>query len=242
MVEIEGLAYYFDKISENQFYVPSSDKSNAFTLLNKPVRLGDLVPNDSHLKDRLKDPDSVIGHIKDVWINEDDNAAYANAIITDPIADYAIRKGAFDELGWSIYSNVAKWDGSAATGLDIESISLVQNPAWPAARWKIAASTDGSKLHFLNPIKLSASDTMIDETKEEGVQTPHVQQDSVQEVDLKKEVEELKQKLAESEKEKQELQTSLLNKVSTEDAKLMALNLLSLATGYLLAEMLAVEN
>lgn len=170
---IEGTAFVIGKLNLNNQGIPFSEVDNAIkSLKTSVVRICSRV--DPHFCDNAGDPLSEIGHVADAW-REEDNAV-AKASITDTIACQKIEDGTWKPY-WSIFGTVMEYDsGGWAHGITIESISLVDNPAWPEAQYSVisASNDDPKKFHIISPFKIiSASregdhipdETTIDELK-----------------------------------------------------------------------------
>jgi hypothetical protein len=121
----------------------------------------------------MGDPNSEIGHVADAGRTEDDVTCKAE--ITDSIAAQKIEDGTWKPF-WSIFASTQEIDsGGWAHGVIIESITVVNNPAWDSAKWGVvSASSDGTKkFHVTFPFKIIASEekpgdeTIPDETIEE---------------------------------------------------------------------------
>lgn len=150
---IEGTAFVIGKLNLNNQGIPFSEVDNAIkSLKTSVVRICSRV--DPHFCDNVGDPLSEIGHVADAWRDEDN--AVAKAAITDTIASQKIEDGTWKPY-WSIFGTVMEYDsGGWAHGITIESISLVDNPAWPEAQYSVisASNDDPKKFHIISPFKI----------------------------------------------------------------------------------------
>jgi hypothetical protein len=185
---IEGTAFPLGILNTNGWGVPFAEADNAIkSLKTSVVRICSRV--DPHVCDIMGDPKSEIGHAVDAGLDGDNVSCKAE--ITDSIAVQKIEDGTWKPF-WSIFASIQEIDsGGWAHGVVIESITIVNNPAWETAKWSVvSASSDGTKrFHITSPFKVIASGdkNMPDETIE----------------DLKKQIEE-KDKLIEELKPKVE--------------------------------------
>jgi len=136
---IEGTAFVIGKLNLNNQGIPFSEADNAIkSLKTSVVRICSRV--DPHFCDNVGDPLSEIGHVSDAWRDEDN--AVAKASITDTIVSQKIEDGTWKPY-WSIFGTVMEYDsGGWAHGITIESISLVDNPAWPEAQYNVIFSIE----------------------------------------------------------------------------------------------------
>lgn len=187
---IEGTAFPLGTINANGWGVPFTEVENAIeTLKTSVVRVCSRM--DPHGCDFVGDPFSEIGYIVDAWRNGDNIEVKAE--ITDPIAAQKIESGTWKN-NWSIFAGFIDIDaGGWIHGIAVESITIVNDPAWDTATWKVVSASDGTKkgfritssFHFKKTASKTAGEIMPDE------------------------VEELKEKLAEAEKELEELKAKL---------------------------------
>lgn len=160
MVLIEGIAFPLDVKNKNGWGIPSTEADNAIkSLLSSVIRIGKR--DEPHGVDIDEDPNAEIGRVVEAW--QDGNYIRAKAKITDSIANRKIEDGTWSN-GWSVYSSASTVDDGWATGIHAKSLTLVNNPAWDASQWSVAASdSDLHSLRFYQPIKiLSAGFNMPD--------------------------------------------------------------------------------
>lgn len=186
-VFIEGTAFPLGKINANGWGVPFTEVDNAIaTLKNSVVRVCSRI--DPHGCDVMGDPFSEIGHVVDAWREGDDIKVKAE--ITDSIAAQKIEDSTWKN-NWSVFVGFNDIDaGGWVHGIAVESITIVNDPAWPTSTWKVVSASDGTKkgIRITSEffIRKAAAKTEGETTSEETV-------------------EELKKKLADAEKELAEL-------------------------------------
>lgn len=186
MIFIEGLAFPLGVLNSNNQGIPFSEAENSIkSLKTSVVRVCSRV--DPHFCDAIGDPNSEIGHIVDA--GQDGDNVRCKAAITDSIAQQKIEDGTWKPY-WSIFGTVQDWDsGGWAHGIVIESISLVNDPAWDNATWSIvSASKEGKhRFHTVSQFTITASvsekngDETITKELEEKIKTL---EDQVKEKDL----------------------------------------------------------
>jgi|LSQX01.3.fsa_nt_gb hypothetical protein len=191
-VFIEGTAFPLGKINANGWGVPFTEVDNAIaTLKNSVVRVCSRI--DPHGCDVMGDPFSEIGHVVDAWREGDDIKVKAE--ITDSIAAQKIEDSTWKN-NWSVFVGFNDIDaGGWVHGIAVESITIVNDPAWPTSTWKVVSASDGTKkgIRITSEffIRKAAAKTEGETTSEETV-------------------EELKKKLADAEKELAELKAKAL--------------------------------
>lgn len=155
-ITIEGEAFPLGVINANGEGIPFSEADNALkSLQTSVVRI--CTRSDPHICDAFGDPNSEIGHVVKAW--RDGDSIMCRAEITDSIAAQKIEDGVWTQA-WSIYAAVSDVDsGGWAHGVVIQSISIVNNPAWESARWvTVAASEDGKRgLRKVSKFKIIAA-------------------------------------------------------------------------------------
>jgi hypothetical protein len=154
---IEGTAFPLGVLNTNSWGIPFAEADNAIkSLKTSVVRICSRI--DPHLCDYMGDPASEIGHAVDAG-RDGDNVS-CKAEITDSIAVQKIEDGTWKPF-WSIFASTQDIDsGGWIHGVAIESITLVNNPAWDTAKWSVvSASNDGTKrFHITSPFKIIASE------------------------------------------------------------------------------------
>lgn len=191
-VFIEGTAFPLGKINANGWGVPFTEVDNAIaTLKSSVVRVCSRI--DPHGCDVMGDPFSEIGHVVDAWREGDDIKVKAE--ITDSIAAQKIEDSTWKN-NWSVFVGFNDIDaGGWVHGIAVESITIVNDPAWPTSTWKVVSASDGTKkgIRITSEffIRKAAAKTEGETTSEETV-------------------EELKKKLADAEKELAELKAKAL--------------------------------
>jgi|GEM_PF-130567 len=153
-------------INKNGWGIPDSDVENVTnSLKNAVVRICNR-GKDEHTCDDAGDPYSEIGKILNAKKN-DDNIRVKVAIM-DRRAAQKIRDGVWGDK-WSPYGHVESLQNGWTHGLNIESLTLVQKPAWEDATFNISASAEGVTLE-LPLISLFANDANKgeDSKKEKG--------------------------------------------------------------------------
>jgi ribosomal protein L29 len=199
-VFIEGSAFPLGIINANGWGVPFTEADNALATLQSSVvricsRMG---PHDC---DYAADPFSEIGKVVEAWREGDDIKVKAE--ITDSVAAQKIEDGTW-KTNWSVFVGFNDVDaGGWVHGIAAESITIVNDPAWPTSSWKIVSASDGSKKGIKIISQFTVKKTA---SKTEGEITPD------------ETVEELKKKLADTEKELAELKAKAQTPGSTGDA------------------------
>lgn len=185
---IEGLAFPLGELNTNGWGIPFAEAENAIkSLKTSVVRICSRM--DPHGCDYTGDPNSEIGHVVDAW--QDGDNIIARAEITDTIAAQKIEDGTWKQT-WSVFAGFSDVDsGGWAHGIAVESITIVNDPAWESAQWKVVSASAGEKkrLRKISQFKIIASN--------EG--------DSIT-PDLEKRIGELETQLAEKDKLIAELQ------------------------------------
>ncbi len=161
MIEIEGLVFPLGVLNLNDWGVPLTEEETAITTAEgAKVRICSRV--DPHFCDVIGDPSSEIGSVINAWTEGEgaDKAIYAKAVIKDSIAAQKIEDGVWKNA-WSVFLNYQTIDsGGWVHGVQIESITLVDDPAWPTATWKVVSAANGSrKLLYRSTYKLTTKST-----------------------------------------------------------------------------------
>jgi hypothetical protein len=180
----------------NDWGVPFAEEQNAITTARAAVvRICSRI--EPHTCDYMGDPLSEIGGAVDSWSEGDgeNKAVYARAEVKDSVAAQKIEDGVW-KSNWSVFINYQSIDaGGWLHGVSVESITIVNDPAWPSATWKVvsASSGGGKRLMFTTPFKVSASNSNTIKTNKEGGKIPKTPEELEKEIeDLKKENEKLK--------------------------------------------------
>jgi len=159
---IEGIAFPLGAINVNGWGVPFSEADNAIkSLKTSVVRICSRM--DPHGCDYLGDPNSELGHVVDAW--QDGDNVMCRAEITDSVASQKIEDRTWKQ-NWSIFTGFLDIDsGGWGHGIAIESITIVNDPAWETAKWNVvSAAKDGKrKVHTISPFKILASQSKGDE-------------------------------------------------------------------------------
>lgn len=185
---IEGLAFPLGELNANGWGIPFSEAENAIkSLKTSVVRI--CSRTDPHGCDYVGDPLSEIGHVVDAW--QDGDSVIAKAEITDTIAAQKIEDGTWKQT-WSVFAGFGDVDsGGWAHGIAAESITIVNDPAWESAQWKVVSASAGEKKRLIK-----ISQFKIIASNEGDPITP----------DLEKRIGELETQLAEKDKLIAELQ------------------------------------
>lgn len=199
-VFIEGTAFPLGIINANGWGVPFTEIENAIaTLKSSVVRVCSRM--DPHGCDVMGDPFSEIGHVVDAWREGDDIKVKAE--ITDSIAAQKIEDSTWKN-NWSVFVGFNDVDaGGWVHGIAAESITIVNDPAWETSTWKVVSASDGSKKGIRIISQFTFKKTAA---KTEGETTPE------------ETVEELKKKLADAEKQIEELKKAQAPPGETGDA------------------------
>lgn len=139
---IEGVAFPIGILNANGEGVPYTEIDNAInSLKTSVVRICSRIS--PHICDSMGDPLSEIGHVVDAW--QDGNNIIVKAVITDSVAARKIKEKTWGNT-WSVYGGYDTIDsGGWVHGVLFESITLVDNPAWDSATWKIVSASAGGK-------------------------------------------------------------------------------------------------
>ena len=188
MIEIEGLVFPLGVLNLNDWGVPLTEEETAITTAEgAKIRICSRV--DPHFCDLIGDPSSEIGSVVKAWTEGEgaDKAIYAKAEIKDSIAAQKIEDGVWKN-SWSVFLNYQSIDsGGWVHGVQIESITLVDNPAWPAATWKVVSAANGTKkLLYRSSYKITKS------TKQGGIMPKTIEELEAENKKLKEENERLK--------------------------------------------------
>lgn len=162
---IEGTVFPIGEKNANGWGIPESEAENAISSLRSSV-VRVCSRDNPHGCDITEDPKAEIGHIVDVWrVGQlvKAKAAINDLVASQKIADKTLHKN------WSIYGNAHTVVDGWATNFNARSLTLVQNPAWGAAKWDIAASEGGYKMpiilkeveEIVNRVSATASEKMI---------------------------------------------------------------------------------
>lgn len=187
---IEGIAFPLGELNSNGWGVPFAEADNAIKSLNTSVvRICSRV--DPHSCDYMGDPNTEIGHVVEAW--QEDNTVFAKAQITDSIAVQKIEDGTW-KTNWSIFAGMNEVDsGGWAHGITVESITIVNDPAWGQAKWDVVSASksnnvDAKKIftRTLSQFKIIASNNPQASNEGDNITT-----------DLENKIEELKKQLAE---------------------------------------------
>lgn len=165
-VFIEGPALPLDIKNVNGWGVQTPDAGAAISSLKSSVIR--VCSRDSpHGCDISEDPNREIGHIVDAW--QQNGVVMTKAAITDTVAKQKIQDGTWGNK-WSVYApNYDSLNDGWAKGINIKSLTLVQNPAWADAHYDLSASADGKyELRNVSEFTIIASETQEGEiiTKE----------------------------------------------------------------------------
>lgn len=186
---IEGLIFPLGMLNLNDWGVPFTEEQNAVTTA-KAAKVRVCSRIDPHICDVFGDPNSEIGGAKESWAEgEGENrAVYARTEIQDSVAAQKIDDGVWKK-NWSVFISYQTIDASGwVHGVTVESITLVDNPAWPQATWNVvsASTSDKKYLRFITSYKVA---------NKEGENIPKTTEElEAENAALKKEIEELKAK------------------------------------------------
>lgn len=191
-VLISGVAFPIDKLNANGEGIPFAETENAIeSLKNAVVRI--CSRNDPHGCDFAGDPRAEIGRVVEAWL--ENGNVYATAEISDSDAARKIEDGVWNP-GWSIYGWFDDIDPNGwVRGIDIKSITIVNDPAWETANWNvISASVDrkgfrsNSSFRIVSASKKTGSGNITEEYEN------RIKELEKQLEDSKVEIAELKQK------------------------------------------------
>lgn len=153
---IEGLAFPLGELNANGWGIPFAEAENSIkSLKTSVVRICSRM--DPHGCDYVGDPNSEIGHVVDAW--QDGDNIIAKAQITDTVAAQKIEDGTWKQT-WSVFAGFSDVDsGGWAHGIAVESVTLVNGPAWESAQWKVVSASAGDKkrLRKISQFKIIAS-------------------------------------------------------------------------------------
>ncbi len=132
---IEGTVFTIGKLNANGWQIPESEVANAIeTLKTSVVRI--CSSRDEHACDRDGDRFSEIGRVVDAW--REGEQVVARAHITDSIAARKLKEGTWRPT-WSLFGTGVHKDGRIHH-LNIESLTLVREPAYGEAEFTLAGS------------------------------------------------------------------------------------------------------
>lgn len=154
-------------INKRGWGIPDEDVQNAInSLKNAVVRICNR-NGDAHSCDDISDPYSEIGRV--INAKRKNDFIETEVAITDRIAKQKIEDRTWDNK-WSPYGHAESLQNGWTHGLNIESLTLVQNPAWEDAGFNISASESKGITLELPLISLFANDANKgeDTKKEKG--------------------------------------------------------------------------
>ncbi|MHC1623461.1 MAG: hypothetical protein ACXQTR_02580 [Candidatus Methanospirareceae archaeon] len=142
-------------INKNGWGIPDSDVENVTNSLKRAIVRICNRTNDEHSCDDIGDPYSEIGRVIDA--KREDNYIRTKVAITDRLAKQKIEDGTWENT-WSPYGRARSIENGWTQGLQIESLTLVRNPAWDDAKFNISASASEGVSLELPLISLVAND------------------------------------------------------------------------------------
>ncbi|MHC1602536.1 MAG: hypothetical protein ACXQS4_04835 [Methermicoccaceae archaeon] len=143
---IEGTVFTIDKLNANGWRIPESEAQNAIETLKRAV-VRVCSSRDEHACDRSGDRFSEIGRVVDAW--REGEQVVARAHITDSVAARKLKEGTWRPT-WSLFGTGVHTDGRVHN-LNIESLTLVREPAYGEAEFTLAGSAiaDASKVKVI---------------------------------------------------------------------------------------------
>jgi uncharacterized protein YoxC len=166
---IQGLAIPINQKNKNGWGVPSSEAANVISSLKTSILK--ICPGESHACDYSGDPFGRIGRNVAAWLEDD--GVHAKYEVTDSIAERKLKEGTWHDLKWSTFASSkndhTKNDGWVY-GVAVKTMTLVKNPAWEQAQFKIAASEDEfSEYHIYSDFELISEGDPISEDYEKTI-------------------------------------------------------------------------
>ena len=141
---IQGIALQLDTPNANGHTIPVTESENILKSIVK-AKLRICNRDDQHGCDTS--PFAEIGHIKKAWMKDSDVVVIAE--ITDEIARKKINDKTWKN-GWSIYA-LGKQKQESFVDVNIQSLTLVENPAWKKATFEVVQAD--TKAKNINSIK-----------------------------------------------------------------------------------------
>ena len=129
-----------NELNQNGWGIPDADVENAISSLKHAVVRICNRGDDEHSCDDTGDPFSEIGRVVDA--KREGDSIRTKVAITDRIAKQKIEDGTWDNK-WSPFGHAKILKNGWTEGIIIESLTLVQNPAWDTASYAISASESG---------------------------------------------------------------------------------------------------
>ena len=130
-----------NELNKNGWGIPDRDVKNAISSLKHAVvRICNRGSGDAHSCDDTGDPYAEIGRVIDA--KREGDAIRTKVAITDRDAKQKIEDGTWENK-WSPFGHTKKLENGWTEGLNIESLTLVRNPAWDTASYAISASESG---------------------------------------------------------------------------------------------------
>jgi hypothetical protein len=148
---IEGVAFPVGVLNANGQGVPLSEVDNAIASLQKAVlRICPRnEPEGGHSCDFRGDPKSEIGRFIEAWHDTSVNPSVIRTIadVSDSIAAQKISDGVWENT-WSFFGSGNEDDHGWIHNFYVEAMTLVRDPAWKEAQFKVLAAAAGD-----NPLK-----------------------------------------------------------------------------------------
>ena len=129
-----------NELNKNGWGIPDRDVKNAISSLKHAVVRICNRGDDEHSCDDTGDPYSEIGRVVDA--KREGDSIRTKVAITDRIARQKIEDKTWDNK-WSPFGHTKTLKNGWTEGLNIESLTLVRNPAWDTASYGISASKSG---------------------------------------------------------------------------------------------------
>jgi exonuclease VII small subunit len=192
---IQGLAIPINQKNKNGWGVPSSEAANVISSLKTSVLK--ICPGESHACDYSGDPFGRIGRNVAAWLEDD--GVHTKYEVTDSVAERKLKEGTWHDLKWSTFASSkndhTKNDGWVY-GVAVKTMTLVKNPAWEQAQFKIAASEDEfSEYHIYSDFELILEGDQIPEDYEKTIKEL-----TASKAELEKKITELTASIAEKDK------------------------------------------
>ena len=145
---LEGTIIPLNKINANGWGIREDEVDNILnSIKNAVVRICDRTGENEHWCDFAGDRKSEIGRVLEAWFNPVTKTIDGIIAVYDRIAKQKIEDGIYPNK-WSIFGQFKEKDGDWLKGVEISSLTLVENPAWEEAGFRIASSENESNCFY----------------------------------------------------------------------------------------------
>lgn len=145
---LEGTIIPLNKINANGWGIKEDEVDNILSSIkNAVVRICDRTGENEHWCDFTGDRKSEIGRVLEAWFNPVTKTIDGIIAVYDRIAKQKIEDGIYPNK-WSIFGQFKEKDGDWLKGVEILSLTLVENPAWEEAGFRIASSENENNCFY----------------------------------------------------------------------------------------------